>query len=115
MGLAVILAFIGVKLILEALHTNELHWVNGGEPVKWAPVIPIWLSLAVIVGVLLVTTVLSLVVAPRRTRATVPRRRSRRRARRRPRPTENGRRVTSPGRATALSDGRSAPSVVSLP
>jgi tellurite resistance protein TerC len=65
-GLSVILAFIGVKLVLEALHSNELHWVNDGDPVPWAPVIPIWLSLSVIVGVLLVTTVLSLVVAPRR-------------------------------------------------
>jgi tellurite resistance protein TerC len=65
-GLSVILAFIGVKLVLEALHSNELHWVNGGDPVEWAPVIPIWLSLTVIVGVLLVTTLLSLVVAPRR-------------------------------------------------
>jgi tellurite resistance protein TerC len=65
-GLSVILAFIGVKLILEALHSNELHWVNSGDPVEWAPVIPIWLSLTVIVGVLLVTTVLSLVVGPRR-------------------------------------------------
>jgi tellurite resistance protein TerC len=64
-GLSVILAFIGVKLILEALHSNELHWVNDGDPVKWAPVIPIWLSLTVIVGVLLVTTLLSLVFAPR--------------------------------------------------
>jgi tellurite resistance protein TerC len=65
-GLSVILAFIGVKLILEALHSNELHWVNGGDPVKWAPIVPIWLSLSVIVGVLTLTTVLSLVVAPRR-------------------------------------------------
>ena len=65
-GLSVILAFIGVKLVLEALHSNELHWVNGGDPVAWAPVVPIWLSLSVIVGVLAVTTVLSLVVAPRR-------------------------------------------------
>jgi tellurite resistance protein TerC len=65
-GMSVILAFIGVKLILEALHSNELHWVNGGDPVKWAPVVPIWLSLSVIVGVLALTTVLSLVVAPRR-------------------------------------------------
>jgi tellurite resistance protein TerC len=78
-GLSVILAFIGVKLILEALHSNELHWVNGGDPVEWAPVIPIWLSLSVIVGVLAVTTVLSLVVAPRRearrqsARSAVPR------------------------------------------
>jgi tellurite resistance protein TerC len=65
-GLAVILAFIGAKLVLEALHTNEVQWVNGGDPVEWAPIIPIWLSLMVIIGVLAVTTVLSLVVAPRR-------------------------------------------------
>jgi tellurite resistance protein TerC len=63
-GLSVILAFIGVKLVLEALHSNELDWVNGGNPVHWAPVVPIWLSLSVIVGVLAITTVLSLVVAP---------------------------------------------------
>jgi tellurite resistance protein TerC len=64
-GLAVILAFIGAKLVLEALATNEMHWVNGGEPVEWAPVVPIWLSLAVIGGVLLVTTLLSLLAPPR--------------------------------------------------
>ena len=32
-GLAVILAFIGVKLILHALHENELPFINGGEHV----------------------------------------------------------------------------------
>jgi tellurite resistance protein TerC len=65
-GLSIILAFIGVKLIFEALHTNQLGWINGGQPVDWAPVVPIWLSLAVIVGVLALTTVLSLVLGPRR-------------------------------------------------
>jgi tellurite resistance protein TerC len=59
-GLAVLLAFIGVKLVLEALHLNELGFINGGEHVKWAPEIPIWLSLLAIVGILGVTTVLSL-------------------------------------------------------
>lgn len=59
-GLAVILAFIGVKLVLEALHTNELPFINGGEPVEWAPEIPIWLSLTVILGTLAVATVASL-------------------------------------------------------
>ena len=44
-GLAVLLAFIGVKLILHALHENELPFINGGEPVAWAPEIPIWVSL----------------------------------------------------------------------
>jgi len=60
-GLAFLLGFIGVKLILHALHENELPFVNGGEHVAWAPDIPIWLSLVVIVGTLVVTTVLSLV------------------------------------------------------
>ena len=35
-GLAFLLAFIGVKLILHALHENELPFINGGEPVAWA-------------------------------------------------------------------------------
>jgi tellurite resistance protein TerC len=60
-GLAAILGFIGVKLILEALHGNELPFLNGGRPIPWAPHIPIWLSLAVIVGALLVATVASLI------------------------------------------------------
>ncbi|RJK93741.1 TerC family protein [Vallicoccus soli] len=59
-GLSFILAFIGVKLVLEALHTNELPFINGGEHVGWAPEIPIWLSLIVILGTLVLTTVLSL-------------------------------------------------------
>jgi tellurite resistance protein TerC len=58
-GLAAILAFIGVKLVLEALHTNELPFINGGEHVNvWVPNIAV--SLSVIVGVLVVTTVASL-------------------------------------------------------
>ncbi|MCW2819415.1 MAG: Integral rane protein TerC [Marmoricola sp.] len=59
-GLAFLLAFIGVKLVLHAMHENELPFVNGGEHISWAPDIPIWLSLAVIVGTLAVTTVASL-------------------------------------------------------
>jgi tellurite resistance protein TerC len=59
-GLAVILAFIGVKLVLEALHDNSLPFINGGEPVP-VPTVGIGLSLAVIVGVLLVTTVASII------------------------------------------------------
>jgi TerC family integral membrane protein len=59
-GLSFVLAFIGVKLVLEALHENSLPFINGGEPVSWAPTVPIWLSLLVIVGTLLITTVASL-------------------------------------------------------
>jgi tellurite resistance protein TerC len=65
-GLAFLLGFIGVKLVLHAMHENELPFINGGEPVEWAPDIPIWVSLLVIVGTLAVTTVASLVVSGRR-------------------------------------------------
>jgi tellurite resistance protein TerC len=63
-GLSVILAFIGVKLVLEALHENNLPFINGGEPVP-VPTVGIALSLSVIIGVLVVTTVASLVKARR--------------------------------------------------
>jgi tellurite resistance protein TerC len=68
LGLAVILAFIGVKLILEALHENNLPFINGGEHVEAVPTIPIWLSLSIILGVLVVATVASLL----KTRGQLP-------------------------------------------
>jgi tellurite resistance protein TerC len=58
-GLAFILFFIGVKLLLHALHENELPFINGGEGLA-VPEIPTLLSLAVIVLTLLVTMVASL-------------------------------------------------------
>ena len=58
-GLAFILAFIGVKLVLHALHENTLPFINGGAPVH-VPQIPTLLSLAVIIVTLIVTTVASL-------------------------------------------------------
>ena len=62
-GLATILAFIGVKLILHALHENNVPFINGGEPVTVVEIsTPV--SLGVIVGVLLVTVVASL-LSPR--------------------------------------------------
>ena len=60
LGLALVLGFIGIKLIMEALHGNELPFINGGEHVTGIPEIPIWLSLSVIIGVLALTTVASL-------------------------------------------------------
>ncbi len=60
-GLAFILAFIGLKLVFHAMHVNELPFVNGGEHIDWAPEIPTWLSLLVILGTLTVATVASLV------------------------------------------------------
>lgn len=50
-GLSVVLGFIGVKLVMEALHHDG---------VSWAPEIPILVSLGIIVGTLAVTTVASL-------------------------------------------------------
>ena len=58
-GLAFILLFIGVKLVLHALHENELPFINGGEHVP-VPEIPTLLSLGVIVVTLIVTTAASL-------------------------------------------------------
>ncbi|WP_435829208.1 TerC family protein [Actinocatenispora sera] len=59
-GLGIILGFIGVKLILEAVHQNDLPFVHGGAPFEAVPEVPTWLSLAVVVGALAVTTVASL-------------------------------------------------------
>ena len=59
-GLAFLLFFIGVKLILHAMHENELPFINGGEHIEWAPDIPTLVSLGVIIGTLVITTVLSL-------------------------------------------------------
>lgn len=58
-GLSLILAFIGVKLVLHALHENTLPFINGGEHIA-VPEISIAFSLTFIVGVLVVTTVASL-------------------------------------------------------
>ncbi|SDG71133.1 tellurite resistance protein TerC [Sinosporangium album] len=55
-GLAFILGFIGVKLILEALSSSG---------VSWAPHVPIWVSLSVIGGTMVITTVASLIKARR--------------------------------------------------
>src|SRR5215217_7407116 len=59
-GLAVILAFIGVKLILEAIHENQLPFAGHRPPLEGVPAIPTWLSLTVILTVLVVATVASL-------------------------------------------------------
>ena len=59
-GLAAVLGFIGVKLILHALHENNVPFINDGRPV---PVVEIstGVSLSVIMGVLAITVLASLV------------------------------------------------------
>ncbi|MDL9944819.1 TerC family protein [Gordonia sp. ABSL11-1] len=58
-GLSFILAFIGVKLVLHALHENTLSFINGGEHVS-VPEISTPVSLGVIILTLVITTVASL-------------------------------------------------------
>ena len=57
-GLAIILGFIGVKLLFHALHENNLPFINGGEGVN-VPEFGTVTSLLVIVGVLAVTAIAS--------------------------------------------------------
>lgn len=64
-GIAVILGFIGVKLILHAMNHNELPFINGGRPIEWAPDIPIWMSLGVIVAAMIVAITASLIASGR--------------------------------------------------
>jgi tellurite resistance protein TerC len=61
-GLAIILGFIGVKLIIEALHGGGTHKIMGIE----IPEISTGFSLSVIIGTLFMTTVLSLVMSSKR-------------------------------------------------
>ncbi|MHA7650513.1 TerC/Alx family metal homeostasis membrane protein [Mycobacterium sp. ML4] len=71
-GLAVILAFIGVKLILEALHANNLPFINHGRPIAVVE-LSTTVSLLVIILVLLTTTLTSLFSARGRTQNAVSR------------------------------------------
>src|SRR5450756_245664 len=70
-GLAILLSFIGIKLILHALHVNQLPFVNGGQPVTRVPDISIGQSLTVIVVILAVTTMASLLKSRRDNRSSV--------------------------------------------
>ena len=60
-GLSIILGWIGVKLVIHALHKNELPFINGGEYVKSVPEISTELSLGVIISTLTITTIVSLI------------------------------------------------------
>jgi tellurite resistance protein TerC len=58
-GLAIILGFIGIKLIIEAIHGNDIHKILGIE----IPEISTQFSLTVIIGTLVTTTIASLIVS----------------------------------------------------
>lgn len=59
-GIAAILAYIGVKLVLHAVSHNELPFINNGEHIDiWTP--DTWFSLGVIVICMTVATLASLI------------------------------------------------------
>ena len=60
-GLAVILGFIGIKLVLHAMHENSVPFINGGQPIHSVPEIGIPISLGVIATTLIVTVITSLI------------------------------------------------------
>lgn len=62
-GISFILAFIGFKLITHAMHENELPFINGGQPIEWAPDIDSITSLVVIVVAVSVSAAVSVVTA----------------------------------------------------
>ncbi len=57
------LGFIGAKLVLHALHENELPFINGGEHVGRSRTSRSGSRLGVIVGTLAVTAVASLLAS----------------------------------------------------
>lgn len=63
-GLAFVLAFVGVKMLLEAVPCDAAGTFCRVEEHEGHIAIPIWLSLTVIVAALAITTILSLVTTP---------------------------------------------------
>jgi hypothetical protein len=49
-GVGTIAGFVGVKIVLQALHNNAVPFLNGGEPAAWAPDISPFASLSITVG-----------------------------------------------------------------
>jgi tellurite resistance protein TerC len=61
LGLSVILAWIGIKLVIHALHENELPFINGGKHFEGLPEIDTNTSLGVILVTITIATVASLI------------------------------------------------------
>lgn len=60
-GIAAILIFIGFKLVFHAMHVNELPFINGGQPIEWAPEISTTTSLIVIISSIAIAIFASLI------------------------------------------------------
>ncbi|MBZ8177994.1 TerC/Alx family metal homeostasis membrane protein [Corynebacterium poyangense] len=63
-GLGIILGFIGVKLVLHALHENNIPFINGGHDVA-VPEVPTVFSLIFILVVLTITVIASVIKSKR--------------------------------------------------
>ena len=64
-GIAAILGFIGIKLIIHAIHEAPLDFIPGFETLQKIPEVPIWLSLTVIVVAMGGAVIASLLIAPK--------------------------------------------------
>ncbi|WP_114854029.1 TerC family protein [Brachybacterium sp. YJGR34] len=70
-GIAAILGFIGVKLLIHAIHEAPLHFIPGFEVLERIPEVPIWLSLSVIVVAMSAAVIASLIASSRAAKAAV--------------------------------------------
>ncbi|GAA1491155.1 TerC/Alx family metal homeostasis membrane protein [Brachybacterium sacelli] len=64
-GIAAILGFIGIKLLIHAIHEAPLEFLPGFSVLEKIPEVPIWLSLSVIVVSMAAATGASLLFAPK--------------------------------------------------
>ncbi|WP_394213890.1 TerC family protein [Brachybacterium vulturis] len=64
-GIAAILGFIGIKLMIHAIHEAPLEFIPGFSALEKIPEVPIWLSLTVIVVSMGVAVLASLFFAPK--------------------------------------------------
>lgn len=64
-GIAAILGFIGIKLIIHAIHESPLDFIPGFSVLQKIPEVPIWLSLTVILVSMAGAIVASLLLPPK--------------------------------------------------
>ncbi|WP_193103772.1 TerC/Alx family metal homeostasis membrane protein [Brachybacterium sp. FME24] len=64
-GIAVVLGFIGIKLLIHAIHEAPIEFVPGFSTLEKIPEVPIWLSLAVIVVAMGAAVLASILFAPK--------------------------------------------------
>ena len=70
-GIAAILGFIGIKLMIHAIHEAPLDFIPGFSALEKIPEVPIWLSLTVIVVAMGAAVAASLLIPPKSSRNRV--------------------------------------------